>query len=407
MTYSKAQRRDVRLLAYLRGASFLGDTVALIALYLRLAPIGHAWAIAALAVAGSLPLVVLSPLAGQVADKVPAKRMLTILGLVEGLVCTGIGLWHGVAVTLGLMLALSCGVAFSLPGYSALVPSIAGEDNVARAQGMMQSVQGAAGVAGPALGGLLVGATGQSWPLYIDAISFALCALGTSLLHHDRRPSAHATIENLEHRQLMAGVRILWNDRIVRSVTIVISIFIFALGTTNVGEVFFATQTLHGSATLYGFIGASFGLGSIGGALVAGRMRQEVVPLVRSVMVTIVVIGVTIGAVGLVEEIGYIYPLMVVAGFAAGIATVASNTLVALRTPEHLRGRVFSAFGAIFTAGELGSFAAGGLILSVLAPRTIFQIAGIASTLAAVVLGPFALRASAAAHRRERGGQGE
>ncbi len=402
MAYSKTQRYDVRLLAGLRGASFLGDTVALVALYLRLAPLGHAWAIAALSTAGALPIVLLSPVAGHVVDHVPAKRMLTLLGLAEALVCTGIAYWHGVAMTLILMATLSCAVAFSLPGYSALIPTLAGEDNIAKAQGIMQSVQGVAGVAGPALGGLLVGWTGQSWPLYIDALSFLLCALGTTLVRHDRRPSPATTIESAESPSMMAGIALLFQDTILRSITIVFAVFIFALGMVNVGEVFFATQVLHGSATQYGLIGASFGLGSIGGAIWGGRLRQDVLLLARYSMLSIIVIGVMIGAAGLVEHVDYIYPLMVVAGVFAGIANVSSNTLLTLRTPEQVRGRVFAAFGAIFTAGEIGSYAAGGLILMAIAPRTVFQVAGVASTITALVLAPLAIRASAAAHSTER-----
>lgn len=395
------QRRDILLIAYLRGASLLGDTVALVALFLRLAPVGHAWAIAALATAGTLPLVLLAPLAGHVVDHVPAKRMLSALGLVEALLCVGIGRWHGIAVTLVLLSLLSCAVAFSLPGYSALIPSIAGEENIARAQGTIQSVQGVAGVAGPALGGLLVGWSGQSWPLYLDAISFVLGAIGTTLLHHDRRPSPRSTIETIDSPRLMTGVVMLWRDPILRPITVSISIFIFALGMINVGEVFFVTQTLHSTATYYGLIGASFGLGSVGGAMYAGRMRQETVALVAALLGSIVVIGIMIAGVGLVEHVGYIYPPMVVAGFAAGIANVCSSTLLALRTPEHLRGRVFAAFGAIFNAGEIGSYAAGGLILMVIAPRTVFQVAGIAATMTALAIGPFAFTASRRAHRRE------
>ena len=137
MAFTPLQRRDVRLLAGLRGVTFLGDSVALITLYLRLAPVGHAWAIAALSIAGTLPLVVLSPLAGQVVDRLPAKRLLTQLGFVEAAICVGIGYWHGMTATLLLMLALSSCVAFSFPGYSALVPTVAGEDNISRAQGLM------------------------------------------------------------------------------------------------------------------------------------------------------------------------------------------------------------------------------------------------------------------------------
>jgi len=80
---------------------------------------------------------------------------------------------------------------------------------------------------------------------------------------------------------------------------------------------------------------------------------------------------------------------------------VAAITLFTLRTPEALRGRMFAAIGAIFTSAEIGAMTAGGLILTVLAPRTVFQVGGAASTLSALVLGPLALRASAKAHARE------
>lgn len=401
MTYSPAQARDIRLLALLRGGSFLGDAVALIALYLRLAPVGHAWAIAALAIAGSLPLVVLAPLAGHVVDRVPAKRMLVALGFFEALVCVGIGYFHSTGATLGLMAALSCGIAFSMPGYSALIPSIAGNDNVARSQSMMQAVQGGASVLGPVLGGLLVGWSGQSWPLYIDAMSFALGSIGATMLRHDRRPSPQSTIEHIESEKMMAGISLIWNDRLLRPVVITVLVFLLSLGIVNVAEVFFVTQTLHGSATLYGLVGTSFGLGTVAGALLSRRLHQGLVQLARSVLITIVLVGVMIGAIGLVSMVGYVYPLMAIAGVAVGVANVAAITLFTLRTPEALRGRMFAAIGAIFTSAEIGAMTAGGLILTVLAPRTVFQVGGAASTLSALVLGPLALRASAKAHARE------
>jgi MFS family permease len=400
--YSPVQQRDIRLLAGLRGASFLGDAVALITLYLRLAPQGHAWAIAALSIAGTLPLVLFAPLAGHVVDRLPAKRLLIILGLAEALVCIAIGLWHGMAVTLALMLVLSSCVAFSYPGYSALVPTIAGEENIARSQGLMQAVQGAASVMGPVLGGLLVGWSGQSWPLYLDALSYAFCAAGTTLLRHDRRPSPRTTIERAESERMLAGVSLVWGDDLLRPIVVTTLIFMLALGMTNVAEVFFATQTLHASATLYGVIGASFGLGTVGGSLLSQRMNQGLVQLARSVLVTILIVGAMIGGVGLVTRVYYIYPLMVVAGLAAGVDQVAFMTLCTLRTPEALRGRMFAAVGAVITGSEIGAYTAGGLVLTLLAPRTVFQVGGVAASLSVLVLGPLALRASRAAHQRER-----
>jgi MFS family permease len=403
MAFTPLQRRDVRLLSVLRGVTFFGDSMALITLYLRLAPVGHAWAIAALSIAGTLPLVVLSPLAGLVIDRVPAKRLLTQLGLAEAAICVAIGYWHGMTATLALMLALNSCVAFSYPGYSALVPTVAGGDNISRAQGLMQAVQGVAAVLGPITGGLLVGWTGQSWPLYLDALCYVLAAFATTALHHDRRPSPATTIERLESEKMMAGVMLLWNDRLLRPVVLTTLVFLFALNMVNVGEVFFVTVTLHASAIYYGLLGASFGLGSIAGSLLAGRLRQGLVQLARAVLATIVVVGAMIGGVGLVTRVGYIYPLMLV----AGVAQVAFMTLCTVRSPELLRGRVFAAIGALFTGNQIGATALGGLVLTLIAPRTVFQIGGIAATVSALALGPFALRSSAAAHAREQLDQGE
>lgn len=385
----------------LLGASFLGDFVALTALYLRLAPRGHGWTIAALAIAGSLPLVLLAPVAGMVIDRVPAKRLLVGLGLGEAVVSVALGRFHGEAATLALMLALSSLVAFSRPGYTALTPTIAGEENVARAQGLLQATMGGASILGPVIGGLLVGAVGQSWPLYVDALSFALAAGATTMLRHDRRPSPATTLEDIRHDGQMAGLTLVWGDRLLRPVVVSVAIFMLTLGMVNVAEVFFITRTLHGSATLYGLVGTSFGAGSIVGSIAAQKLSQDLVHLARSILVGIAVIGVAIGAVGLVSVVGYVYPLLAVGGVAVGVANVAAMTLFTVRTPEALRGRMFAAVGAIFTSCEISSMALGGVILTLVAPRTVFQISGVLSTVSALVLGPLALRASRQAHARE------
>ena len=404
--YSRAQRHDVRLIALLRGASLLGDAVALVALYLRVAPLGHSWAIAALAIASSAPLVAFAPLAGYVIDHVSAKALLSALGLGEAVVCTGLGYWHGLFATLSLMFALNVIVAFSMPGYSALLTTIAGDANVARAQAMMQSVYGVASVAGPALGGLLVGWVGQSWPLYLDASSFALAGLATTLVHRDRRPSRAVGIERLEREGMMAGVTLIMRDNIVRPLVINTFVFLLSLGMVNVAEVFYVTRTFHASATYYGLIGTSFGVGLIVGSLYARRLAQRVLSLARVLTFAIIFVGVMIFSIGLVSRVDYIYPLMSANGVAVGVANVAALTLFTLRTPEAVRGRMFAAVGAIFTAAELGATALGGLVLVVLSPRRVFQLSGAVATLSALVLGAVALRASTRAHLAEASAQG-
>jgi len=401
MTLSPVQRRDLRLLAIFRAFSFLGDSIALITLYLRVAHGGHGWMIAALSVAAALPLVALAPIAGHVVDHVPAKTFLTLLCMLEAIVCAGMGLWHGDLATISLMGLLTCGVAFSMPGYSALVPTLSGEENVAAAQSTLQAFQGVSLTAGPALGGLLVGATGQSWPLYIDAISFFLAGLGTWLLRNDRRPGIVAPNEEKPARDLSAGVRLIFSDPLLRPVIVTVTVFMLSLGAVNVAEVFFITRALHASALFYGLVGTSFGVGTIVGSLWSKRLKQDPLGLVRTSLLYIAVIGILIGAVGLVEHVAYVFPLMVSMGFAVGLVNVAVSTLFAVQTPEALRGRVYAATGAMFTSAEMSSMVLGGLLLTAIAPRTVFQLAGVFSTVTVFIIGPLELRTSHRAHRAQ------
>ena len=350
--------------------------------------------IAALSVAGALPIVALAPLAGHVVDHVPAKTLLASLCAAEALVCVGIGFWHSDVLTITLMALLTCGVAFSLPGYSALAPAVSGEENVATGQSTIQSVQGVALAAGPVVGGLLVGAVGTSVPLYVDAVSFALAGLGTLFLRTDRRPSELVTGLEKPERDLGAGVRLIFSDPLMRPVVVLVTVIFSGVGALNVVEVFFITRTLHASAFLYGLAGASFGGGSVVGALVSRRLKQGPLGLMRMSLASIAVISVMLGSVGLVYQVIYIFPLMAASGVAAGVVNVAATTLFAVRTPEALRGRVYAAIGAMFTSAEIGSMVLGGVLLTVFAPRTIYLLSGLVCTVAVGVIGPLELRRS-------------
>ena len=406
MAMTPVQRRDLRLIATFRGVSFLGDSIALVALFLRLAHGGQPWAVAGLSIAGALPLVALAPIAGFVVDNVSAKRLLTWLCAGEAVVCVAIGHWHGTVATIVLMALLTSGVAFSLPGYSALVPTITGDADLVSGQSTMQAVQGVASTAGPAVGGVLVGLLGQGWPLYLDAISFALAGLGTWALATDRRPASGHVRPKKGERDMGAGVRMIFTDKLLSPLMIITMVFLLLLLMINVAEVFFTTRTLHGSSLMYGLVGTSFGIGTIAGAMGAKRLHQSPIRLVRTCLVSIVIVGVFIGAIGLVEHVGYMFPLLAVSGAAVGVVNVAFSSLFALRTLEAKRGQVFAAMGALTTSAEMGGTVLGGLALTVIAPRTIFQVAGIVSTLSVLVFGPFALRASRQAHQSEQTPQG-
>jgi MFS family permease len=295
-----------------------------------------------------------------------------------------------------LIAVLGAGAAFTGPGYSALVPSFVATDDLAKANSIVQTWSSAASIAGPFVGGLLVAAFGQSWPMYIDAITFAVLALGTLALRHDRTPSLEA--HEREHQDLWAGVRLIYSDPLLRAVTNVVLFFVMALSMVNIAEVFFITQTLHASTFMYGMSGGVFGVGLLIGAIFAGQLPKRLTRQVTWMFASTLLMSVCFTVVGFAPSLWWVFPPLAIAGIANGLANVAFPVLYTVRSVEAIRGRVFAAVGTIFTATGLLAVGFGGIATTVMTPRGVFIVAGVVS--AAVIIGfaPYAIRV---AHRDE------
>jgi MFS family permease len=135
-------------------------------------------------------------------------------------------------------------------------------------------------------------------------------------------------------------------------------------------------------------------------------LKQHDVSLARASLVGLLVISVMTGLIGLAEHVGYLYAILLILGTAVGLLNVAVTTLMTVRTPEAQRGRMFAASSAVFTSAEILGTVFGGLILTVVAPRTVFQIAGVVTTVVALLFGPLALRATRSAKNSELETQG-
>jgi MFS family permease len=391
MAFSPVQRRDLWLLATLRAFSLAGDTIALTTLYFRLAHGGHPWAVAALSIAGSLPVVALSPVAGFLVDHVAAKPLLVIVGLYQALIAVAIGLSHGALVTIVLMGLLAVGAAVGLPCFNALVPAVSGEDALVRGQSLLQGAQGVAQVAGPAAGGFLIGALGTSWPLYVDALTFLVGALGILALATVREVTPWHERPAKEDCDLLQGFRFILHDRYLGPLVGVTVMFVLTIGTTSIADVFFLTCTLHAGATDYGFLGAIIGGGIMLGSYLVRNMKQVAMNLLVNNLVGVAAIGLIFGLVGFTQNVLEMFTLFAVGGVMIGVPNVAWGSLLALRAPNEIRGRVFAAATAAFTGAELGATALGGTLLSVLSIRTLYWASGLASILTVLVCAPIAL----------------
>jgi MFS family permease len=120
--------RTVRIIAWARALSILGDELAIFALLLREKHNGGgAVAIALILAAGHLPLILLSPWAGPVADRVPVRRLAPI-NIGQAISAALLAFDGPLYVSLALVSLLGAGQAFTAPAWAATLPELVGKD---------------------------------------------------------------------------------------------------------------------------------------------------------------------------------------------------------------------------------------------------------------------------------------
>ncbi|MFG1931067.1 tetracycline efflux MFS transporter Tet(V) [Mycobacterium sp. NPDC048908] len=318
---------------------------------------------------------------------------IAILGLVGAL-----RIWH-MAVAAA---ALGIAAAFFFPAYSAILPRILPPEQLLAANGVEGVVRPVFQRAvGPAIAGLVVGAT---FPSLGAAVVAALFAIGLTLLVATRPPMRTAAPQpDQERPHLLRDLRegfvfmvgtpwLLWT-------LLFASMFVLlVLGPIEVLLPFIAKQRFEDGARTYGFILAFFGVGSALGALAvsSGRLPRRYL----TVMMTMWSVGsVPLVVVGITSS----FPLMAVATFVIGLTDGAGmviwGTLLQRRVPTAMLGRVSSLDFFVSLAFMPVSFAIVGPLSKVVSMQAIFLVAGVAPVLlAAVAMSAAKMRRDELAH---------
>jgi MFS family permease len=396
--------RTVRAIAVGRAVSFLGDEVALLAIAFRAkAELGH-FGVAAILIAGAVPLLVLAPFAGLLVDRVRTKPLLVSVTVVQAGLCVALA-WSPSALLVPLIVLLACGTAVSSPAWQALVPSLVTESQLPRAIGMLQSFSACAGLAGPFLGGFLVATYGFHVPLLVDAASFVALAAIPLALQIDRVP-AGAAGGGFSMGEAFAGVHVVLRHPVIRALLALLTLFVLALGVINVVEIYFITTALHAGPRGYGLLGLCLGSGMLFTASLSGRISERFGRPERVFVVGCAVLCLGIGAFGLTTQLWQAAVLLFGVGAANAIVNVNATVIITTHSADEIRGRVYSAIQGTVSAAQILALVAGGLLLLVVAPRTIIVVGALvsAATLCATV-GPV-LRAGAGSAVPEDEGRG-
>ncbi|MGN9802929.1 MFS transporter [Micromonospora sp. L32] len=387
---------DVWLAATARGTTICGDFLAATALALALQAAGASGlAVSGLLLAATLPLVVLAPLAGRLADRVDSRRLLVSVGLVQAALCALLAFAEHPVLVIGLVALLACGLAVTQPCLAALLPAMVRPDDLPRASAVNQTAVSLGALAGPVLAGLLVGQFGTRVPLLLDAVSY-LALVVAGLLLRTRRGGRRTVTATAATTTGPAPAWRLRRDPLLLAMVVTTAAVIAAIGGINVIEVFFIRDTLDSSATVYGLVGAAWMAGMLPGSWLAARLARRLTDdaaLVYGVLATLGGCSLMVVLASAVPAAGLLVPLWLVGGAANGGENVFATVLTARRAPEALRARAYATYGAAVQGGSMAGYLAGGALLAVLPPRPLIAVAGVAGLLVVLAFVPIVVRA--------------
>ena len=396
----KTPWRKLYVLSIAGAFSWLGSSLTTFAVILRDKDAVGAVGISGYLLAFGLPTIFMAPVSGLIADKFSSRVVigpaLLVMGLGSLTLALGWPLWW---TPFALLITAIAGTLVG-PAFQAAQVSVTAKEDVPRVSGIMQSMASAGTLFAPALGGILVASTGYFWPFVIDAVSFWMLGVVFFALNINRKPVVHETGEKMS---ATAGLKFVFSDRLIRAITILVSVLIIALGTLNVGEVFLAQDELHANAVQYGIISALFAAGSIVGALATAAIKLEAKHHALAMLLGIVLLILVV----FMMSIAWHWTVLVVLSFVAGVGNSMLNAyaigIVMTRSPAEALGRVNAAIGAVIQTGSVVAIMTGGVLIGVFGVREVIFVSAILSALVLLVFGPEVIRAG----REHRGEQAQ
>ena len=323
--------------------SLLGDQFYMVALpWLVLQETGSAMAMGAIMMAGAIPRAVLMLMGGALSDRISARKIMIATATARTILVTAIGVlvWLHILRTWELYaLAVAFGVAdaFAVPAQTAFMPSLVRREQLVAASSVSQSTGQLTTILGPVPAGFVIKTLGVAWAFFLDAISF-LFIIGALWKLPD--PPKSQTPRKAVWHSIAEGIVYVGKDVPLRSLMLLATIMNFCVAGPVAIGLAYLTKTKFGSPAVYGIVISAVAAGSLLGALLAGvwKIRRRGV----MILTVSVVLGVCLGAIGLMGSVGSVAGVLVVMGAAAGLVNVHIGAWAMQRIDAAVRGRVAS-----------------------------------------------------------------
>ena len=299
-----------------------------------------------------LPMLVLTPYGGLIADRFDKRRILKITqswlalcAMVLGLLAiTGLATTEHVYL---LALLFGLGTAFDNPARQTFVSEIAGPEHLPNAIGLNAASFHSARIVGPAVAGLVIAGIGSGWAILINAVTYA--AFIAALLIIDARRLTIVPPAARAKRQIREGLSyVRRHDKILLVMCVAFFVGTFGLN-FQMTSALMAQQEFGMGPEAYGILSSIMAVGSLAGALIAARRR--IAPSARFVVIMALVFAAIEVVAGLMPTYWSYAAVLPLLGLAALLTLTAANASIQLGVDPQLRGRVMALYMMLLLGG--------------------------------------------------------
>lgn len=311
------------------------------------------------AAAGFLPMGLMGPIGGAIADRVDRRRFVFVTTLLHAvaaaaltvLSATGNASPGAVAV---VVFVAGCVSGIGFPAYQAMLPDLVPKEDLLGAVSLGQAQFNLGRVVGPALAGVAIALGSYTWAFALNTVSFAamLLAIGALKLPHVPRDDVAGSIWS----RIRVGARASRQEPGVRAAILMIAVIALTASPFIALIPAMARVRHDGGEGLTSMFVTAQGVGAVGGALLVPALAQRLGRR-RLLLHGLVALPVALALYGLAPT-----PLLAVLSLVLVGATYIAvfsglGTVVQLRAPAHLRARVvslyFLALGTLYPVGTV------------------------------------------------------
>lgn len=384
------RHRNFRLFFAGQSLSVIGTWIHVVAMsWMVYRMSGSALLLGLVGFASLAPILLFSPLAGLIADRVDRRKLLILTQVVAAvhafvmaaLAAAGLlAVWHVIALAgvLGII------QAWDTPLRQSFLPEmVPAREDLPSAVAFGAFMQQCGRLLGPTIAGLLLTLWGESLCFLANGLSKLAVIAAVAVMQIAARPASRARSRVLA--ELAEGMRYAWRTFPVRVLLSVMAIVSFMIAPYQALMPIFAAEVYRGGADTLGYLMGAAGIGG-GAAVLALAARRDVRGLARIILAAAIAAGLALVAFAACRWLWLGFLLLMIIGAGMLVVVTGTSTILQIIVDDEKRGRVMSLFTMSFMGTvPVGSLAAGA-VADVIGAEPTLALAGACCAAAGVLL---------------------